>query len=89
MYMVMEYVTQGALMKGTTENTPLTVPTIWQYMRDAVVGLEYLHSQHIIHRDLKPENLLVTSDGHLKISDFGYVMMMVVMMVQCQSDILW
>lgn len=71
--MVMEFVQGGALMKGTSTNEALTPLKIWQYMRDIVTGLEYLHSQHIIHRDVKPENLLLTSDGHIKISDFGFV----------------
>ena len=38
---------------------------------DTLLGLEFLHFQGIIHRDIKPANLLISSDGHVKISDFG------------------
>lgn len=34
-------------------------------------GVAYLHAHGIAHRDLKPENLLMSGDGHLKITDFG------------------
>ncbi|CAG8019915.1 unnamed protein product [Penicillium salamii] len=34
-------------------------------------GVNYIHEMEIAHRDLKPENLLLSSNGCLKISDFG------------------
>ena len=49
----------------------LTMTEVRNAFRDAVLGIEYLHYQGIIHRDIKPANLLMTSDHHVKISDFG------------------
>ena len=42
-----------------------------RYFCQLIDGLEYLHSQGIIHKDIKPGNLLLSTDGTLKISDFG------------------
>lgn len=34
-------------------------------------GLHYLHERHMVHRDVKPGNLLMSSDGFVKLGDFG------------------
>ena len=42
-----------------------------EYSLQIVQGLIAAHQRRIIHRDLKPENLFVTTDGRIKILDFG------------------
>ena len=49
---------------------------IRQYIREMILGLDYLHSNDIIHGDIKPENLLLTKNDHLKIADFGVSFML-------------
>jgi serine/threonine protein kinase len=36
-----------------------------------VQAIEFLHNHNILHRDLKPENVLLNTDGHVAITDFG------------------
>ncbi len=40
-------------------------------VRQATLGLSYLHEQQIVHRDLKPSNILISRNGEVKLADFG------------------
>lgn len=42
------------------------------YAAQVALVFEYLHSKNIVYRDLKPENLLISEDGYLKLTDFGF-----------------
>jgi len=70
-YFVMEYLHGGDCFSLLQKLVCFPERLARQYIAESVLALEYLHSRGIIHRDLKPDNMLITKDGHIKLTDFG------------------
>src|SRR5207237_1193040 len=68
-YLVSELLAGETLRDRLHERLPLD--TTLAYAAQIASGLAAAHEKGIVHRDLKPENLFVTSDGRIKIIDFG------------------
>ncbi|KAF5094630.1 hypothetical protein D0Z03_002019 [Geotrichum reessii] len=71
LWVVMEYMEGGALTDVIDNNT-LTEEQISTICLETCKGLQHLHRQNIIHRDIKSDNMLLDSQGHVKITDFGF-----------------
>mmetsp|Transcript_11595 Transcript_11595/g.31232 ORF Transcript_11595/g.31232 Transcript_11595/m.31232 type:complete len:1587 (+) Transcript_11595:106-4866(+) len=71
LYIVMEFVPGGDMYSLMCNFGFLDEQVARQYIAETVLSLEYLHGMGVIHRDLKPDNMLIGTDGHLKIADFG------------------
>ncbi len=74
-YLVLEYVEGETLRAHVRGRLPLSVDEAVDYGRQLAGALAYAHAHGVAHRDLKPENVLVTSDGQLKLFDFGIALM--------------
>ncbi|GLC43366.1 hypothetical protein PLESTB_001335700 [Pleodorina starrii] len=71
LYLVMEYLAGGDVMTLLMRKDILSEEETRFYIAETILGLETIHKAGYIHRDLKPDNLLLTREGHLKLSDFG------------------
>lgn len=70
-YIVMEYVNGQTLRDILRENGPLSTRDAEQIMIGVLNALEYSHRMGIIHRDIKPGNIMISSQGVVKVMDFG------------------
>ncbi|MDR3116666.1 MAG: serine/threonine protein kinase [Bifidobacteriaceae bacterium] len=70
-FLIMEFVESKSLADILSEVQKMTPQRILPILSQVSFGLAKAHRENIIHRDIKPSNILVTSDGHAKITDFG------------------
>jgi serine/threonine protein kinase len=69
-YLVMEYV-EGKTLEKTLDSGPLQLERAAVWGADLASALSRAHQCKIIHGDVKPANILVTSEGQVKLGDFG------------------
>ena len=50
---------------------PFPEQVIQGIIAEIVVGIGILHNYGLVYRQLKPENLLITNQGHIKLTDYG------------------
>src|SRR5919199_654964 len=69
-YIVSELL-EGETLREHMDGAALSVRKATDYAQQIARGLAAAHERGVVHRDLKPENIFVTTDGRIKILDFG------------------
>ncbi|KAK9732119.1 Protein kinase domain [Popillia japonica] len=70
-YLVMEYMVGGDLKSLLSVYGFFDENMASFYIAEVCLALQYLHRHKIIHRDIKPDNMLLSREGHVKLTDFG------------------
>ncbi|KAI9748986.1 MAG: serine/threonine protein kinase psk1 [Lichina confinis] len=72
LYLILEYAQGGELFTHLVVERMFSEDVAAFYMAEVILALEHLHRNvGIVYRDLKPENVLLDSDGHVLLTDFG------------------
>ncbi|KAJ8950148.1 hypothetical protein NQ314_008001 [Rhamnusium bicolor] len=70
-YLVMDYMVGGDLKSLLSVYGFFDESMASFYIAEVCLALQYLHQHSIIHRDIKPDNMLLSKEGHVKLTDFG------------------
>ncbi|HRF98993.1 MAG TPA: serine/threonine-protein kinase, partial [Aggregatilineales bacterium] len=70
LYLVMAYLS-GGTFENRISKGEVTLDEIERVLREIGGAIDYAHRQGIVHRDIKPANILLDSEGHALLTDFG------------------
>ncbi len=88
-YIVMEYIDGSELKTQIRQKAPYQLNEAIDHMIQICSGVGYAHRAGIVHCDLKPQNVLITSEGRMKVTDFGIARALSTIKPGEKHDVVW
>nr|XP_061817986.1 ribosomal protein S6 kinase alpha-4-like isoform X2 [Nerophis lumbriciformis] len=71
LHLILDYVSGGEMFTHLYQRDHFSEEAVRLYSAEIILALEHLHKLGIVYRDIKLENILLDSDGHVVLTDFG------------------
>ncbi|KAJ2657092.1 serine/threonine protein kinase [Coemansia sp. RSA 1200] len=71
LYFILDLAPNGELLAWIRRLNGLSLECARFYLAEIITAIEYMHGERTLHRDIKPENILLGSDMHILVTDFG------------------
>ncbi|XP_078065075.1 ribosomal protein S6 kinase alpha-5-like, partial [Mustelus asterias] len=71
LHLILDYVSGGELFTHLYQRDHFSEAEVRIYIAEIVLALEHLHKLGVVYRDVKLENILLDSEGHVVLTDFG------------------
>lgn len=89
LFIVMEYIAGKDLKQLIRQRGRLPIEDAIPLLIQACAGVGYAHRAGLVHCDVKPHNMLVSSDGRLKVTDFGIARALASITPGQKTDVVW
>ncbi|KAJ3589029.1 hypothetical protein NHX12_009877 [Muraenolepis orangiensis] len=71
LHLILDYVSGGEMFTHLYQRDHFSEDEVQIYIGEIILALEHLHKLGIVYRDIKLENILLDSEGHIVLTDFG------------------
>ncbi|EAR93201.3 plant dual-specificity MAP kinase kinase family domain protein (macronuclear) [Tetrahymena thermophila SB210] len=89
LYLISQYFSEGSVYDLIQNIGPISEENICIIIKQALMGLKYLHKNNRLHKNIKSSNIMLQSDGIVKLCDFSTSKKLTEILSQCRNYSYW